>query len=939
MAFSFKKIYSKLYGIDEETLASASKYKSIFRWSLVSFTFAQNAIDTMFLKELGPNFLPISYFLTPIFIIIISSIYSAVSSRLNKRKFLGIFFIFSSIFYIILRYVSGGMVIDILAYIFIETYITFFLIIFYTSINEGMNSRDRKKTIPFILAGGSAAAGTTAFAIVIFTKYIFVNIHDYLLLAALFNVIAMYYLFELPAGKLKLLFSDYRFFDFNSKKVKQELKDISTVKSPYIRKLVIMMFFSFVLAVLVDYQFKYKMAENYMTERDLSLFFGLFHGVSHYLLFIFQNFLFARLIPYIGTVNIFSIYPGIMVVNSLFLLFSGGFYASVFTKLFQEIFKKMFEDPAIQFAYNPVPIFRKGHVISFIEGTLKYFALFLVGAVLLYVKKYPIIYVFILIAIISILYFLLSFSLRSGYFKAFLKKIKTEKDLINKKYDFSKGSVLKNNFETSDPNNEFYFYSIIQLGKKIELEQLKQLIKKYEKYYGYALAKYLYNNYPINTVFKITKDSCANLKKELLLLLVKDNNLTKSMKKYFSNILNNISELPFTAAKEIYFILQRHNYALLNYEKTVNLIIEKPYTIKASIKHLKKLGFRKSKVSTLLILMYAHELDEIYRFLYGNLSKLTLIQQYNVVIYGIQKNIFKKKELKDLDINSIVRTAYNNMIYLWNQYFSFPNNDKKNLLKEYLRKKIIDLMMLLVFINYKKENVSIIISLNPDIYYMISETILYFEEMIQGKRVQYKNELKTTLNLLDYTFKQRKKNKYPSDKKGKLSAFDKAFLYNMGLIDEITNDREMSFMKDIMENLMLLKNVELFNEISIFKLESLLLLSKKGHFKKNEIILKEGKRGENLYIIRSGKAEVIKKIGFIQTSVKKLEKGDWFGELSIISQKETFASVKALTSLETLIIPASAFRVFIINNPELSFKIFEILVSYIKDNNTIGEAI
>ncbi|MCD6578234.1 hypothetical protein J7L48_02025, partial [bacterium] len=660
MRINLKKFYSKIYGIDEETLATASKYKAIFRWALVSFTFAQNAIDTMFLKELGPKFLPISYFLTPVFIIILSSIYSAVSSRLNKRKFLGIFFVFSSLLYIVLRYVSGGRISNIIAYIFIETYITFFLIIFYTSINEGMSSRARKKAIPFILAGGAGAAGTTAFAIVIFTKYIFVNIHDYLLLAALFNIIAMYYLFELKSGKLKLLLSNARFFSFNSKQVKKDLRDISTVKSPYIRKLIIMMFFSFVLAVLVDYQFKIKMAENYITERDLSLFFGLFRGVSHYLLFLFQNFLFARLIPYIGTVNIFSIYPGIMLINSILLLFSGGFYASIFTKLFQEVFKKMFEDPAIQFAYNPIPIFRKGHIISFIEGTLKYFALFLVGAILLYTKKYPILYVFILIAILSLLYFILSFSLRSGYFKAFLKKLKTEKDVIDNKFDFSSSYNFKDYPNITDIQNEYFIYSVIRSGRKIETEQLKQLIKKYEKNYSAALIEYLHKHYNSKYIFDITENCSTEFKKELLFKFVREKQLKRSMKKYFKEVFNDIQNIPFNFGKETYYIFSPKQTITPSYEKLVKTLLEKPYTVKKVIEHLNKIEFKKSNISTFILLLNAYNFNDLYHFLYEHFDQLDINSQYDIIIYGVKNNLIKKGEIKSLDPSRLIRNAYLN---------------------------------------------------------------------------------------------------------------------------------------------------------------------------------------------------------------------------------------------------------------------------------------
>ncbi|MCK5399857.1 cyclic nucleotide-binding domain-containing protein, partial [bacterium] len=82
-----------------------------------------------------------------------------------------------------------------------------------------------------------------------------------------------------------------------------------------------------------------------------------------------------------------------------------------------------------------------------------------------------------------------------------------------------------------------------------------------------------------------------------------------------------------------------------------------------------------------------------------------------------------------------------------------------------------------------------------------------------------------------------------------------------------------------------------------------------------------------------------KRVGPIITPLKILQRGDWFGELSIISDSNThLASVKAISDdMETVEIPKEAFRTFISNNPEVSFRIFDVLVTYISQDQSLGD--
>jgi len=949
MKFSLKKIYSKLYGLDVEVLGKAGKFKATFRWVMVGYAFAQNAIDTIFLKNLGPEFLPISYLYMPIFIIIMSSIFSIFSSRLNKRKLLIYFLYISSIFYIILRaslytqLPQTHKLITIIAYIFTETFNTFFLIFFYTTINEEMTSKERKKSIPFILMGGIAAIGTTNFAIIIFTKYIFVNVVDYLIIASLFNLLAIYYITRIPKSNLKGFINESKFFTLSSKKLKKEIQDISSIKSSYVRKLIFTMFLSFTLLVLVDFQFKFNLAKNKVTEKDLSEFLALFRGVTHYIMIIFQTYLFSRIIPKFGTINIFSIYPFTMLVNGIILFFTKGFYASLFTKLFQDVFKKMFEDPAVQFAYNPIPYIKKGHIISFIEGTLKHFTIFFVGFLLVYSKKLGIInpnpealnsnitIIYYAILIISLLYFVMSFWLKSGYYNAFLQKIKTEKKIFEKYYHLDNNVVIGDEiFEKYDANNEITLYGILKGNKKIEQQKLIELIKEYGKNYAEPFVIYLTQNYELKEIFRLSEHFCFEMKLHFIKYLVDNKKLKKTHKNYFEDIWNNLNRINLELAKEIFIVFNEEKICYKSFKKLVELLLEKPYTIKLIVERMEKIPYNIKYSEQLIFIMNVFKFDEIFDFLMEKIEYLNSKEQYELLLYGIKNKKIKKSYINNFDLKKILTNEKSIITILFNKYLDKKNGKNKYFYLEYLRLKIVDFIYFLIFLNFRKEVAEIMERFKPFSEYLSAEIIAYIEDLAKKAHGFYKNYLRFAIKMLDLSYKKELKKKFDVE-------IQPQFLMEQIYILNLKTQKENGFMKDIIEKLLLLKNVEIFNEISIFQLETLLPLTKEQHYKKGELIIKEGEKSGNLYIIKKGEAEVIKQVGFLQTSIKKLGPGDWFGELSILTEEEHMASVKALTNLNVIIIPATAFRIFIYNNPDLSFKIFDILVSYIKEKEMKGE--
>jgi len=69
---------------------------------------------------------------------------------------------------------------------------------------------------------------------------------------------------------------------------------------------------------------------------------------------------------------------------------------------------------------------------------------------------------------------------------------------------------------------------------------------------------------------------------------------------------------------------------------------------------------------------------------------------------------------------------------------------------------------------------------------------------------------------------------------------------------------------------------------------------------KGEFVVKEGDRDDHMYIIVEGKVKVMLKRGKKEITLATLEKGNFFGEMSLFGKNPRSATVQALTDLKLL---------------------------------------
>lgn len=93
------------------------------------------------------------------------------------------------------------------------------------------------------------------------------------------------------------------------------------------------------------------------------------------------------------------------------------------------------------------------------------------------------------------------------------------------------------------------------------------------------------------------------------------------------------------------------------------------------------------------------------------------------------------------------------------------------------------------------------------------------------------------------------------------------------------------------------------------------------HFETNEVVFHQGDIGDFLYIIVNGQVEIFNEVDGKEQHITKLSKGEFFGEMSILNEKQRTATVRCLEPCDLLAIRKSDFGVLLANFTQLKDQI------------------
>jgi CRP-like cAMP-binding protein len=100
-----------------------------------------------------------------------------------------------------------------------------------------------------------------------------------------------------------------------------------------------------------------------------------------------------------------------------------------------------------------------------------------------------------------------------------------------------------------------------------------------------------------------------------------------------------------------------------------------------------------------------------------------------------------------------------------------------------------------------------------------------------------------------------------------------------------------------------------------------------------EIIFRQGEVGDCMYVILSGKVEVIQESEGRKLRLAELGEGDFFGEMALIEKEVRSATVRPMGEVRVITVDKRLFLRKIHDDPSLAFRIMQRMSQRIRDLN------
>jgi CRP-like cAMP-binding protein len=108
-----------------------------------------------------------------------------------------------------------------------------------------------------------------------------------------------------------------------------------------------------------------------------------------------------------------------------------------------------------------------------------------------------------------------------------------------------------------------------------------------------------------------------------------------------------------------------------------------------------------------------------------------------------------------------------------------------------------------------------------------------------------------------------------------------------------------------------------------------------AEFADGDYIFREGDLGTEMYIIAEGKVEILNKMTGKEVVIAVLEKGDFFGEMSILEDMPRAASARALSATKLVQINGSTFDQMLRDNPEVAVRVMRKLSRRLRETDEL----
>lgn len=158
-------------------------------------------------------------------------------------------------------------------------------------------------------------------------------------------------------------------------------------------------------------------------------------------------------------------------------------------------------------------------------------------------------------------------------------------------------------------------------------------------------------------------------------------------------------------------------------------------------------------------------------------------------------------------------------------------------------------------------------------------------------------------------------------------------------IARMDGEVKMKTMKTLstLERILLLREVPMFSKLSPEDLEKIAEIAQEQLFSSRAVLCREGDPGNTLFIIVSGRVDVIITSGKKENIIASRGPGEFVGEMAILESMPRSATLRARGEVRVLVIEGESFNAILLDRPEVSISVLRHMSSRVRQlNEKIG---
>jgi HEAT repeat protein len=137
--------------------------------------------------------------------------------------------------------------------------------------------------------------------------------------------------------------------------------------------------------------------------------------------------------------------------------------------------------------------------------------------------------------------------------------------------------------------------------------------------------------------------------------------------------------------------------------------------------------------------------------------------------------------------------------------------------------------------------------------------------------------------------------------------------------------------ENLMEPLLALKEISLFTNLSLDQLEAVHQITTEVEYLADEVIMREGDRGDQLYLLLEGRVRMFKNYRSLdEMQLNEQSAVSYFGEMAVLDGEPRSASIVTVEKSRMLSLDGNSLRELLMQMPEISFEIFRVLAGRVR---------